>query len=137
MKIYFSGSIRGGRNDQEIYREIIKELQSYGEVLTEHIGKAGLTSFGENNFTEEMVYARDMNWLAEADVVVAEVSTPSLGVGYEIGKAEDMKKPILCLYRREEGKRCSAMLMGNNYLTFEQYTDLENVKQFIQNFLKK
>ena len=36
--------------------------------------------------------------------IVAEVTQPSLGVGYEIGRAVDMKKPILCLYRPQEGK---------------------------------
>ncbi len=137
MKIYFAGSIRGGRNDQETYFAIIKELQNYGEVLTEHVGAASLTSFGENNFSEENIYTRDMSWLREADVVVAEVSTPSLGVGYEIGKAEDIQKPILCLYRETEGKRCSAMLTGNNYLTVAKYTDLENAKKIIEKFLKK
>jgi hypothetical protein len=47
-----------------------------------------------------------MSWLKEADVIVAEVSTPSLGVGYEIGKAEDMGKRILCLYKNKKIKDC-------------------------------
>lgn len=38
MQIYFCGSIRGGRQDQELYFRIINQLRSYGEVLTEHIG---------------------------------------------------------------------------------------------------
>lgn len=37
-KIYFAASIRGGRNDVELYRELIHYMQSHGEVLTEHIG---------------------------------------------------------------------------------------------------
>ena len=44
MKIYFAGSIRGGRGDAEIYAQIIEFLQGYGEVLTEHIGDTSLTS---------------------------------------------------------------------------------------------
>ena len=37
--------------------------------------------------------------------VVAEVTQPSLGVGYEIGRAVAMGgKSILCLYRTQENK---------------------------------
>lgn len=38
MKIYFAGSIRGGRKDAGLYKKIIDYLGKYGEVLTEHIG---------------------------------------------------------------------------------------------------
>ena len=36
--------------------------------------------------------------------LVAEVTQPSLGVGYEIGRAVDLKKNILCLFRPDSGK---------------------------------
>ena len=42
MKIYFASSIRAGRDDVDIYLQIIKELQQYGEVLIKHIGEASL-----------------------------------------------------------------------------------------------
>ena len=42
MKIYFAGSIRGGRDDAEIYYQIIEFLREYGEILTEHVGKKDL-----------------------------------------------------------------------------------------------
>ena len=38
-------------------------------------------------------------------VLVAEVTMPSLGVGYEIGRAVAMDKNILCLYRYQPEKR--------------------------------
>ncbi len=76
MKIYFAGSIRGGRDDKDLYLEIIKLLGNYGKVLTEHIGDAKLSELGEN-LESTHIYNRDMNWLREADVVVAEVTTPS------------------------------------------------------------
>uniref|UniRef100_A0A668VK57 2'-deoxynucleoside 5'-phosphate N-hydrolase 1 n=1 Tax=Oreochromis aureus TaxID=47969 RepID=A0A668VK57_OREAU len=37
MKVYFCGSIRGGRDDVHVYRRIVHALQSYGTVLTEHV----------------------------------------------------------------------------------------------------
>lgn len=51
MHIYFCGSIRGGRRDVEIYHNIIKKLQTYGKVLTEHVGHADLSEKG--TFTKE------------------------------------------------------------------------------------
>ena len=67
MKIYFAGSIRGGREDAKLYGEIIKELQLYGEVLTEHIGSAVLTPQGETEKQENFIYRRDTAWLDQAD----------------------------------------------------------------------
>ena len=107
MKIYFAGSIRGGRDDKELYLQIINRLRKYGEVLTEHVGNATLSHLGEDH-TNEYIYNRDMDWLNNSDIVIAEVTTPSLGVGYELGKSEN-QKPILCLYREQEGKSLSSM----------------------------
>lgn len=129
MKIYFAGSIRGGRDDALLYNELIEKLQNFGDVLTEHLGLASLSSFGEIQKTDQQIYGRDIEWLKEADVVVAEVTTASLGVGYEIAKAEEWGKRILCLYRPSEGKRLSAMLTGGS-LTVKEYQtalDLETI----------
>lgn len=136
MKIYFAGSIRGGRDDKELYLEIINLLGKYGKVLTEHIGDKTLSAMGEDGPTDEYIYDRDMAWLNEADVVVAEVTTPSLGVGYEIGKMED-KKPTLCLYREQDGKRISAMIGGNKNVKIEKYIVLEDLDSVLERFFKK
>lgn len=134
MKIYFAGSIRGGRDDQDLYLEIINLLGKYGKVLTEHVGDKTLSAMGEDGPTE-YIYDRDMTWLNEADVVVAEVTTPSLGVGYEIGKAEE-KKPILCLYRVQDGKRMSAMISGNKNLQLETYKSIQGIEAILEKFFK-
>lgn len=134
MKIYFAGSIRGGRDDKDIYLQIIELLKTYGDVLTEHIGNSELTSYGES-ISDEFIYNRDMKWLNGADVVVAEVTTPSLGVGYEIGKAES-NKPVLCIYRKIENKRVSAMLAGNSNLLVKEYSDLATLTPIFANFFK-
>lgn len=132
MKIYFAGSIRGGRDDKGLYFAMIEELQKYGIVLTEHIGSKELTGMGEMTRTNEDIFNRDMEWVREADLIVAEVSTPSLGVGYELGQAEAMGKPVLCLYRETEGKRLSAMVAGNGYFPVHIYKDLEEVKAILK-----
>lgn len=135
MKIYFAASIRGGRSDQEIYLRIIETLQKYGEVLTEHIGNRSLLEQGEVNLSDEAIYARDINLLNECDVIIAEVSNPSLGVGYEIGRMEN-QKPILCLFRMQEDRRLSAMLAGNSTLRTEKYETFDDVEKILADFLK-
>lgn len=137
MKIYFAGSIRGGRDDQELYFSIIAELQKYGNVLTEHIGDKALTGLGEVKRTDKEIFLRDMEWVGEADVVVAEVSTPSLGVGYELGQAEAMKKAVLCLYREVEGKRLSAMVAGNTYFEVRTYKNLDDVISILKKYFEQ
>ncbi len=133
MKIYFGGSIRGGRDDKDLYLEIIKLLEKYGSVLTEHIGDKTLSALGESGPSDKFIYERDMDWLEESDVVVAEVTTPSLGVGYEIGKIE-LKKPVLCIYREQENKRLSAMISGNENIKIKKYKDITELKEILEDF---
>lgn len=136
MKIYFAGSIRGGRDDVDIYLQIIDHLKQYGEVLTEHVGDKDLKSSGEEGLTDEHIHDRDMEWILRSDVLVAEVSTASLGVGYEIGRAIENSKRVLCLYRSQDGKRISAMIAGSSGLTCVEYKDLDDVREVIDNFFK-
>lgn len=138
MKIYFAGSIRAGRGDQSAYFKIIEYLKKYGQVLTEHIGDGNLTDLGKKNISEEEIYERDLSWIREADVLVAEISTPSLGVGYEIAKAEEWGKRILCLCRKpEDGKKISAMIKGDKNIILKEYNDLNEAFQYIDDFLKQ
>ena len=136
MKIYFSGSIRGGRDDKETYLLLIQYLKKYGKVLTEHIGDSNLTDSGEANISEKSIYARDMAWLQESDVVIAEVSNPSIGVGYEIAKAESMNKKILCLYSENRDKKLSVMISGNLETPVLNYQTLEDAFRQIDIFFK-
>ena len=133
MKIYFAGSIRGGRDDAELYSQVIALLQQYGQVLTEHIGDMQLSIAGEAK-DAEYIFARDVAWIREADVIVAEVSTPSLGVGYEIGLAESVGKKILCLYRPQEDKKLSVMVSGNKAVSVSEYSTLEDIQAHLAAF---
>ena len=136
-KIYFAGSIRGGRDDKEIYAQMIAYLNKYGTILTEHVADQKLTSYWENHRTDEWIYDRDVSWIKESDIVVAEVSTPSLGVGYEIAHAEYLNKKILCLYRKQEGKRLSAMIKGSKKIVVKEYEKIDDAIKQIDNFFEK
>jgi len=136
MRIYFAGSIRGGREDANLYLQIINYLKTFGEVLTEHVGDPGLTQAGDDGPTDKSVHDRDMEWLRNSDVLVAEVTTVSMGVGYEIGRALEMGKKVLCLFRPDAGRNLSAMIAGSSDLILISYRTLDQAKLAISHFLK-
>ena len=70
MKIYFAGSIRGGRNDAALYHEIVGLLQKHGEVLTEHVADAELGVLGQD-IGDCKIHDRDLDWLRDSDYLVA------------------------------------------------------------------
>ena len=137
MKIYFAGSIRSGREDAAIYADIINYLKNFGEVLTEHIGHSGLTGLGDDGPTDRFIHNRDLEWLLSADAMVAEVTTVSMGVGYEIGRAVAAGKKVLCLFRPGSGINLSAMIAGCPDVALMHYNNLEEAKSTISFFLKK
>jgi hypothetical protein len=133
-KVYFACSIRGGRDDAEWYGELVNITKKYAEVLTEIFADKKLTTAGMNKPTGE-IWSNDIQWIGQADAVIAEVTNPSLGVGYEIAKAEKMSKPILCLFRPEGEKKLSAMIAGSPNATIFEYTDLAAAEHAIATFL--
>lgn len=114
MKIYFAASIRGGRQDAELYKELIAFLKEDHQVLTEHIGDNLVTDEGEKNLSDKEIRDRDIAWIVESDVVIAETTRPSLGVGYELAYAEFLQKPVIILHRQEVSP-LSAMIVGTDY----------------------
>lgn len=128
MKIYFAGSIRGGRDDKDLYFEIIKFIQKYGTVLTEHIGDKDLSDKGEAEKDPKFIHDRDIDWVKESDIIVAEVTTPSLGVGYEIGRGYEMGKKIICLFRPNNGRLLSNMILGCPGVEVIEYLKLDDLK---------
>ena len=134
MKIYFSSAVRAGRQDVEIYAEVVKLLKKYGEVLTER--NADPNFFGETSISDEEIFERDMAWLRSADVLVAEVTTPSLGVGYEIASVLNLGKPVIALYREIPGKRLSAMISGDKRIIKKIYKSKEELPGILEEFFK-
>ena len=120
-RVYFAGSIRGGREDLALYAALIARLRERSEVLTEFIGESTLEDIEAATMTDFDIYERDMALLHQADAVVAECSTPSLGVGYELGSAHALGLPVYILYRPRESRRLSAMVSGNRGFTLLPY----------------
>ncbi len=118
-KIYFAGSIRGGRIDAELYGRLIKYMQEDNIVLTEHIGSPHLNLM-EQGKRDIDIYNEDTAWLRDSDIVIAECTCPSLGVGYEMAYAEKLGKPCHIFYDRSK-TQLSAMLTGNPYFCIHPY----------------
>ncbi len=134
-KIYFSGAIRGGRSDVDYYANIIAKLNNHGEVLTGFIGDKTLDPVSGEGKSDSFIWRRDVDWVREAAVVVAEVTQPSLGVGYEIAIAHEAEVPVLALYRTSANSgRLSAMIAGDPNVTVAEYSHPADVTPIIDNF---
>lgn len=135
-KIFLSGSIRGGRQLLETYRFMFDTLEEAGaEVLCWYVADPELEKV-EMRMTEEEIYTRDMNLLVKSDALIAEVTVPSTGVGYEICRALAQGIPVLCLY--SQNAAVSAMILGNSdrLLETRAYTDKATLKKFITDFIR-
>ena len=136
MKIYFCGSIRGGRDLAHTYEQIIGMLQAKGTVLTEHIGSDEVIQENDRVLSDKEIHDRDLSWIVESDLLVAEVTVPSLGVGYEIGRAIEMGKPVLCLYNAGSGKALSAMIAGSDKVEMKIYRRVEEINMILDEYFK-
>jgi len=125
LKIYFFGSIWGASSDKEIVSGLLTHLKTKGRVLSEYL-------FTEEYKTKEqhvrLIHDRNIKWIRESDVMVGDVSAPSLGIGYELREGVIRQEPILCLYKHQDGKKLSAMIDGSPGIIVERYHSLEEAK---------
>lgn len=135
LQIYFAGSIRGGRIDANLYHSIIDELSTFGEVLTEHVGSDSLTGMGEGSLSDVEIHDRDLSWIKASDIIIAEVTSPSLGVGYEIGMAINLQKIVVCLFNKSSGRKLSAMINGANEVKVFEYESRTDITRIFKDFV--
>lgn len=130
MNIYFACSITGGREFEPVYQSIVAALEAGGHVIpTSHLASSEVIGM-EKTVSPQDVFLRDIQWINQADMVIAEVSTPSHGVGYEVAYALSIGKPVLCCY--QQGQAVSKMITGNTnanlrvqtYRTKEEAADI-------------
>lgn len=124
-KIYFAGSIRGGRIDAALYAAMINRIKQHGHtVLTEHVGGPELNLLEQGRSRDGAIYAQDTAWLRDCDLLIAECTCPSLGVGYELAYAERFEKPCYLFYQPSR-TQLSAMLTGDPYFKIYPYDSQE------------
>jgi nucleoside 2-deoxyribosyltransferase len=135
MNIYFACSITGGREFEGVYQELTAALVSDGhEVPTAHLAESTVVAL-EAVVEPRQVYERDVIWIQAARALVAEVSVPSHGVGYEIAFALHSGKPVLCLF--QAGRKLSKMISGNPHpqLQVRAYRDTTEAVRLMRDFL--
>jgi 2'-deoxynucleoside 5'-phosphate N-hydrolase len=140
MNIYFACSITGGRDFEAVYQAMVRALLADGHTVpTAHLAAPEVRQM-EAVIQPAEVYSRDVAWIRAADALIAEVSTPSHGVGYEIGYALGLGKPVLCC--AQAGRSISKMITGNPdpQLTIKTYTTtaeaVEIIRAFSRNYSK-
>ena len=133
-KVYFAGSIRGGREDAAVYKRIIDYINATDTVLTEHIGLGSLSVKARTKEDDEHIYERDTEWLRSSDVLIAECTNPSHGVGYELAYAEARNIPVHIFYDKRKAN-ISAMLNGNAYFKVYPYENEAEIYLVLDNIL--
>lgn len=136
MKIYFGFTMAGDRSAIEVAKRIVQLLEAAGHtVLTRHLVEEGAWE-ADRLITPQDVYSRDMKWLDECDLFIAEVSGSSFGLGFETGYllGSGAKKTVL-FYRREMAARVSLLITGNSHpnCTRLPYSDVQEVEKFVTN----
>jgi nucleoside 2-deoxyribosyltransferase len=134
MIIYCAGPIKGNTTYQDNYSEIVRIVESMGHTaLSEKSSKFSSTIL----LSDKQIYTRDIKWIDGSKIVIAEVSGPSLGVGFEVSYALFVKKlPVLAVYHDQAGQ-ISSMITGctNPLLQIKKYSNIDDLTSIIKKFV--
>ncbi len=134
QKIYLALTVRGSREKIQLLQTVSMFLESRGhKVLTKHL-LAPTAPVEESQKTSEFVFNRDMKWLKECDVLIAEVSGSSFGVGFETGfTLGEGKKKVYVLYDASLQDSISKVATGLKHknCTMFGYNNISEVREFI------
>jgi nucleoside-diphosphate-sugar epimerase len=141
MKVYLACTVRGDRGGVLAGRAICERLQAHGhEVLTTHLLEDDVET-AESEITECDVFRRDLEWLTSCDVLVAEASGSSYGVGFEVGyvlgRAAASGQRVVLLYDIARRDKVSRLITGNcdAACTTFGYGSIEELTAFIDRTL--
>jgi nucleoside 2-deoxyribosyltransferase len=134
MKIYFGFTVAGDRSTIGTALRVVTLLEEQGhEVLTRHLLRDDAWE-ADRSISPQDVYRRDMAWLEQCDLFIAEVSGSSFGLGFETGYLLGAtNKKVILLYRRDFENKVSLLISGNTHsnCTLVPYTSVETVEDFI------
>ena len=134
MKVYVSGSIYGGRQKIDIYKKLIEKLEEFAEVVNKNIVNENI--FEEEKYQDDNEIFEDLERkMREADYIIAEVTVPALGVGYEIGFADMIGKKIIAIYDLNDIEKVTTMIRGNKRIKLIGYHKIEEIINNIEMIL--
>jgi nucleoside 2-deoxyribosyltransferase len=138
MRIYLACTVRGHRSGVEAARLAAARLAALGhEVLTTHLLEEGVDQ-AEAALSEQDVFERDLRWLDACDVLLAEASGSSYGVGFEVGyilgRAPQTGQRVCLLYDASRKAAVSRMISGNSAACCRvlAYESLDQVAGFVE-----
>ena len=141
MNIYLACTVRGDRGGVATARAIAGRLQARGHtVVTTHLLQEDVES-AEAALSEREVYERDIAWLDDCRLVVAEASGSTYGVGFEVGyvlgRAELSGQRVLIVYDAARHAHVSRLIAGNTHphCTVHAYRDVDDLTQFMDRYL--
>ena len=141
MNIYLACTVRGDRGAITAARALAVSLECLGHtVLTRHL-LADDVETGESALTEREVFERDLRWLDSADLLIAEASGSSYGVGFEVGyvlgRADATGQRVLLFYDAQRRAMVSRLISGNSHprCTTYPYRDAADLLRFVETFL--
>lgn len=117
MKIYLACTVRGDRGAIAGLRTLVGALEAEGHtILTKHLLDDDIEG-AEAALTERAVYERDMAWLESCDVLIADASGSSFGVGFEVGyvlgRSDRTNQRVVMIYRADRRDAISRLIVGN------------------------
>jgi hypothetical protein len=132
VNVYCAASVRGEPG-----------YKKFSDLIPSIVAASGNTPLSEltlikaGNFNDDEIFTRDIKWLEDSRCLIAEVSSGSTGVGFEIAYAlYSIKIPVLALYYYDS-KTVSAMVKGctSPLLYIESYNDADELQIKISGFL--
>jgi len=116
LRIYLACTVRGDRSAIAALRSLVLDLEAAGHtVLTKHLLDDNV-DIAESALTERQVYDRDIEWLEACDILIADASGSSFGVGFEVGyvlgRSERTTQRVLLLYRADRRGAISRLIVG-------------------------
>lgn len=135
LNIYFTASITGDGENKPIYKKILNSLHG-NKIISgkQTIDKKIVEK--DRSLDPEEIFKRQKELIEQADLVIAEVTKPSHGVGGEIVYALTHNIPVLALLQAEHEDTISPMVAGNPSDNFfiENYKT-ENIRFILKDFL--
>src|SRR5713226_4763998 len=135
MKIYFGFTVAGDRSSMVAARKIVELVDQMGhEVLTRHLVEDNAWE-ADRLITAKEVYLRDMKWLEQCDLFMAEVSGSSFGLGFEAGYLLGATaKKVVLFYRRDLEGKLSLLITGLTHANCQvvPYSNSDEVETWIR-----